>query len=194
MQKKMFQRADFPFPCFYIKGTKPEQRRTAARFANTWMKVQHRRGARGAVMLDIDDTLIDGRESVTNGFEEMLQFYRDVEVLFPIHIVTARPDDQKLQVLKMLQKRNFTVPSDRLHMLPAEHYGKDYSFVEHFKWNTFLAIAKHHNGVVARLGDKLWDVAHYSALHSDMKDVKDRQCCVFMDHRLGGTLSVKLPG
>ena len=183
------------FPSYFIEERrKPDQRRIAAQLASAWMKVQHKREARGAVMLDIDDTLIDCKESLAQGFDHMLQLFRDIELLYPIHIVTARPDNQHMDTLKLLRKRGFKVETDRLHMLPAHLWGEDTVHVERFKWQTFLKIAEIHGGVVARLGDKLWDVAHMDALHGNMAHIRDKDCCCFLDPRLRGTMSVKLPG
>lgn len=182
------------FDSFFVMGRKTDQREAVAEMALTWLRVQAKRLCSGAIMVDIDDTLIDGHEAVQHGFEFMHHLYNEAFLLFPIHVVTARPDDQKAHVLKMLKKKGFGVPPDRLHLLPADQWGNGDHYVETFKWNTFLKIGKEHGGVVARFGDKLWDVAHIDALHGYMSHVRDAQCCVFFDPALGGTFSGKLPG
>lgn len=96
--------------------------------------------------------------------------------------------------MKMLQSKGFCIPPDRLHMLPAALYGKDYKFVEEFKWKCFKDMALQHGGVVARFGDKLWDVAHLKSLRSYLSHIKNKDCYVFMDPCLKGTFSAKLPG
>ena len=73
-------------------------------------------------------------------------------------------------------------------------YGKDLQHVVDFKWRTCVRIGQQHNGVVARLGDKLWDVAHPQSLTTYLKHVDDRGCYLFMDPMLRGTYSGKLPG
>ena len=183
------------FPAYRVKGkTKTELRRFVAEHGLAWLNLQKKRGAGGAVMLDIDDTLINGHESVTNGFEFMKKMYDDASQLFPVPVVTARPDYDHAKCMKMLHERGFHVPPDRLHMLPGEHYGGSYSHVEKFKWQAFAKISKQHHGVIARFGDKLWDVAHIDALEGAMKHVDDRDCYVFLDPALKGTYSAKLPG
>lgn len=172
--------------------TKTEIRKFIARHALLWIKTQHKRGARGAIMIDIDDTIIDSNENTKNGFEFMKELFHEVGLLFPIHIVTARPKDQHDNVMVMLREKGFFIPPDRLHMLSSEEYGKDYSFVERFKWRCFLKIAKDHDGVIARFGDKLWDVAHHDALKTYMSHIED-ESYIFMDPKLKGTLSGKLP-
>lgn len=186
-----------PFYGFHIRyKTKTEQRRFIADHARIWLKFQHKRNSTGAVMVDIDDTLIDAYENVNHGFQYMKDLYDEASILFPLHIVTARPDEDHHAVMKMLSNRGFCIPPDRLHMLPTHLYGKDYSHVERFKWETYLKIGKIHNGVVARFGDKMWDVCHIRDLGSgsQLSHVTDRDCYVFMDPSMKGTMSCKLPG
>ena len=94
----------------------------------------------------------------------------------------------------MLAERGFSIPPDRLHMLPTKDYGKETSLVEDFKWRTCLEISRIHNGLVARFGDKLWDCAHLQALRKDLLHVPDRHCYIFRDPRMKGCVSYKLPG
>ena len=136
------------FPAYFVRcKTKTEQRKFVATHALHWLSFQKRQGSLGAVMVDIDDTLIDGNECVMHGFQFMKELFDEASVLFPVHIVTARPDDNHDVVMRLLQKRGFCIPPDRLHMLPAHLYGKDYKYVEEFKWNTFLKIGKAHKGL-----------------------------------------------
>ena len=185
-----------PFPAYIIKKprTKTDQRRVIAEMSLSWLLLQHKRGARGAVMVDIDDTLIDGNETVQHGFEFMKILYEEASYLFPIHVVTARPEETRDIVMKLLKDRKFCIPPDRLHMLPTELYGEDLSHVERFKWNVYLDMARQHGGVVARFGDKMWDVAHHTSLHTYLSHVNVRSCYLFLDPALKGTLSGKLPG
>lgn len=183
------------FPAYYVRyKSKTDQRMFIAFHAIQWIRFQHKRRTLGCVMLDIDDTLIDGNENVVNGFQFMKDLYQEIQTMFPVHVVTARPHDDHARVMKLLLSRGFCVPPDRLHMLPTEHYGKDYYYVEEFKWNTFLTIAREHNGVVARFGDKMWDVAHKQSLTSYLSHVQDRDCYIFLDPKQKGTASFKLPG
>lgn len=185
-----------PFPAYYVRGkTKTEQRMFVAFHAKNWLRMQHKRGFAGAIMVDIDDTLIDGNESVHHGFQYMKDLYREMQVLFPLHIVTARPHEDHRAVMRMLSDRGFVIPPDRLHMLPTkEYYDKDLGLVEKFKWKTFFNIGKSHGGVVARFGDKLWDVAHIESLRGNLEHIHDKDCYIFRDPSMKGTISYKLPG
>ena len=183
------------FPAFYVRArTKTEQRLFVAFHAMQWIRLQHRRKSSGAIMVDIDDTLIDGNEGVHHGFQHMRELYEEAGVFFPLHIVTARPDEDHHSCMKLLRRRGFCIPPDRLHMLPTHLYGRDTRHVEEFKWKTFLEIGRKHGGVVARFGDKLWDVAHLDSLRGTLAHVKDTDCYVYRDPALKGTVSYKLPG
>lgn len=183
------------FPAYYVRSrSKTQQRMFVAHHAQQWLRFMYKRGSLGAVMVDIDDTLIDGNESVQHGFQYMKALYASAAVMFPLHVVTARPDDDHHAVMKLLARRGFCVPPDRLHMLPAALYGKDTRHVEEFKWKTYLDIGRQHGGVVARFGDKLWDVAHVQSLRGSLAHVGDRDCYIFRDPNLKGTVSFKLPG
>ena len=75
-----------------------------------------------------------------------------------------------------------------------EYFDFAHPFKNHPTLLKMAKIAKEHKGVVARFGDKLWDVAHYDSLHNYLSHVCDSQCYVFFDPGLGGTFSGKLPG
>ena len=183
------------YPAYTITGRKVDQRRFVAQMALSWLAMMRKMGARGAIMIDIDDTLIDGHECVQNGFQFMKELYQESALKYPIHVVTARPDSDHAKAMEMLAKLGFSIPPDRLHMLPAHLYEqRDTSHVEQFKWQTYLRIGHDHEGVVARFGDMLWDVAHIDALHTTLAHVRDRDAYVFLDPALNGTMSCKLPG
>ena len=186
-----------PFTAHVVRGTrsKTELRQFVAEQARSWATLQHRNGVRGAIMLDIDDTLIDGRDRVVNGFQYMRDLYSELSLLYPIHIVTARPRSDHAEVMRLLSRLGFAIPADRLHMLPTRLYGKSYKYVEDFKFECYKTIKDTHGNVVLRMGDKMWDVAHINTLRGGpLSHVQDASCYVFMDPQMAPCLSCKLPG
>ena len=184
-----------PFPAYFVKSkNKTDMRSFVAHHARLWLELQKERKVQGCVVFDIDDTLIDGHQCVANGFPFMVELYNEASLAFPVHIVTARPDDQHEYVMRMLREKNICLPTDRLHMLPEALYNKSYEHVEKFKWGVHEALVKVHGGVIARFGDRLWDVAHLKSVHTYLRHVEDRDCYIFFDPALNGTLSSKLPG
>lgn len=183
-----------PFPAYFVKAKSlTAMRQAVADHALTWLKMQNRRGSTGAIMVDIDDTLIDHSDSVRDGFQFMRHLFEEGGLMFPIHVVTARPLDQHSFVMRLLKEKGFCVQVDRLHMVPTHLYGNREA-TGLFKWNTYLKIGHMHNGVVARFGDTMWDVAHHSSLNTYLKHVSQRSCYIFRDPSMKGTLSAKLPG
>ena len=186
--------AKVPFAAYYVRGTKSDQRKFVAHHALLYLKLEKARGKSGAIMMDIDDTILNRNERVREGFEFMQYLYETVGIWFPIHIVTARPDDEHANVMLLLKELGFCIPVDRLHMLPAHLYGKSCRHVEEFKWNKCIEIARLHSGVVARFGDKLWDCAELKSLRTYLSHVEDDKCYIFRDPCMKGTVSYKLPG
>lgn len=184
-----------PFPAYYVRArTKTSLREYVAFHAQHWMELLRKRRRKSAIMFDIDDTILDGHERVINGFDVMRELFDEFSMYFPVHIVTARPDTEHGNVMRMLRSKGFCIPPDRLHMLPEKWYGADFKYVERFKWDAYDAIARQHGGVIARFGDKMWDVAHLDALHTSLAHVHDRDCYMFLDPKMKGTVSFKLPG
>ena len=201
---KLISDEKVPFAAYFVNGKvkglrgRGELRKFCAETILSWIIfINKRYRLRGAIMFDIDDTLINSKEKTKNGFEHMKRMYDILSLEFPIHIVTARPDEDHKNCMKMLQKLGFCIPPDRLHMLPSKFYGKDYKYVEDFKWNCYVSIKQRHGRVLARFGDKLWDVAHIESFRGSKKyleHIEDEDCYIFKDPRMDPCVCAKLPG
>lgn len=184
------------FKAYFVRAkSKCDQRRFVADHALRWLRAKHAAGARGAIYLDIDDTIVDGNERAAHGFDAMLAMYRAAEMLFPIHLCTARPDtpEDRARTHEMLRRVGFSIPVDRLHMLPAKDYDGPSDLTRDFKDRTFHAIAKKHGAVLARFGDRLWDVSARHAPSTYLRHVDETDCYICWDPALRGTASYKLP-
>lgn len=189
----MIRDTKVPFPAYtYRERRKTDARRVVGYDALVWLRVQHRLGVQGAVVFDIDDTILNHNENVTQGFEEMHTLFREAFRLFVVYVVTARPRDQHGYVMKMLHSKGFCLSPDRLFLLPTEHYGGPSRLVEAFKWESVQAIQKSAGRIVARFGDKLWDVAPLAKLHNELAHVDDADTYRFMDETC--VYASKLPG
>jgi hypothetical protein len=183
------------FPAYFVRAsTHTALRRFVASHGLLWLRCMKARGAKGAVVYDIDDTILDGNEQVVRGFEQMRVLFEEAFQLFPVHVVTARPRIDHDKCMRMLRDRGFHISPDRLHMLPTHLYDRSTRHVEDFKWAVHQKLVADHGAVLAKFGDKLWDVAHRSSLRSYLGHVSDADCYLFWDPRLNGTLSAKLPG
>jgi predicted secreted acid phosphatase len=190
---------EVPFPAFFVRAAaqeKTSQRWAIARHARKHLAKQLAAGKRGAVVFDIDDTLINGNEAVAGGFEFMVDLYNWASAKpFDVQVVTARPDEDKANVMKMLHKRGLCVAYDHLHMMDTEEYNSgDSEFVKDFKWGKHQDFVRRYGAVLARLGDRLWDVAERQSPDTYLRHVGDRRAYIFADPALHGTWSYKLPG
>ena len=181
-----------PFPAYFVRyKSKTDQRMFVAYHAEQWVTYQHRRNSLGAVMVDIDDTLIDGNENVLHGFQYMKNIYEHIQTLFPApRRDRASGRGPRACHASARGPRVLHPARPSAHAADGTLQGSDYSYVETFKWNTYLKIGREHNGVVARFGDKLWDVAAHESLTGYLAHVDDRDCYVFMDPAQKGTASL----
>ena len=154
--------------------------------------------AKGAVVFDIDDTLINHQESVTQGFEAMVELFDRLSERFVVHVVTARPDDDHALSCACSSK-GIRLPVDRLHMMPTVDYynDRDRSLVEQFKWRMHQTIVRARPGRRA-LRRPAWDAATTASLDTYLRHIEHRDTYVF-DPALATPdgapcLSAKLPG
>jgi hypothetical protein len=191
------------FPAFFVRGSKTAQRRFVHDLARLYLAsplIERDASGEactaervGGVMFDIDDTLVDGEhEGVNYGLTQLIELYQYLSRDHPSYIVTARPRVDKKSCCAMLHSKGIYVQEDRLHMLPTHLYGKGDEHVINFKWTTSVDDIKHH--LIARFGDKLWDVAHPDTVRAHLSHVGDEDCYVFLDPRLPNCLSCKMPG
>ena len=144
-----------------------------------WIRFQRQRRTLGCVMVDIDDTLIDGN-SVVNGFQFMKDLYQEIQTMFPVHVVTARPDEDHARVMKLKLSRGFCIPPDHLQ---GSHRALRQGLLVHWRssMNTFLKIAR-----AQRCGRafRRQNVGRRAQTESDrVPRTQDKDCCVFLDPR-----------
>lgn len=181
------------FPFARIRDTKTRQRRIVADHALMWIDSQILAGRKGCVIFDIDDTLVNGSEQAKGGFEFMVRMYKSIRRRVPVQIITARPWDTFDKTMEMLESRGIHVDAAHLHMMdPDEWEHGSTDDVERFKWVCYVKCRDLHGHVIARFGDKLWDVAHIKDLKTPLAE--DAESVLFFDNKMKGTLSGKLPG
>lgn len=181
-------------------GSKTAKREFVATVGLLWLQYQKRRGRRGAVVFDIDDTLIDYRDKVESGFDAMVDLFQFAARHFCTYVVTARPFEAGRQgeedvqyVHDLLRERGIVLPRERLYLMPLHEYNKGGDATEAYKTRTTESIRRREGVILARFGDKMWDCVASSGLHGagQYTHVSDGDAYLGRD---GHTVFGKLPG
>ena len=194
-------------PSMKAKEGRKMIRQFIAHMSITYMRFLHNTGHRGAIVYDIDDTLVtsvprsDEDSGYIDGFEYLNEMFHSVRDLFTVYIVTARPDSDKVHVMNMLKRNNIIIDPDRLRMVPEDDYHNGPSDVtQKVKWEEHLKIDREcrtrNETILAKFGDRLWDVANIDSLSTYLKHIPHNSAYVFWDTHpeMRGCMSCKLVG
>jgi hypothetical protein len=185
---------DAPFVIAKISGNTKEQREKICGWIDIWLGYQIKRGKKGCLIFDIDDTLITGHENPIQSVCEIFKKYCDI---FPCYIVTARPDvpgnkEATEKMLKSLGLGNYK----KIYLMPEPAYsgGKKDAVLE-FKYRARTEILKkYETEVLARFGDQNWDVTSPQKNTEFEKYINTRDCCITFIPNMGSEVGIKLPG
>ena len=139
---------DWPILRADAHGSRKKQRQDLMEYLDKYLRHCDRTKCKGALIFDIDDTLVDHRE---RPIREVYDTYQKFRHRFPTYIVTARPSCYRKETEDMLRRNQITY--DKLFLLPPRE--------EHdpglYKWRLRRQIAKKHGRVLAACGDQSWD-------------------------------------
>lgn len=178
--------------------SKSAKRTLVAEVGMVWIRsvlAAHRSTAKPpAVIFDIDDTLCDTAE---RGFDHMIRLFQMARRnSLRLHVISARPEGTRRIVLELLNRLCVGVDSENLYLMTEEEYAKKgvagLATTTKFKNNNYEKVAAKHT-VIARFGDRLWDVARPEVIRSELSECKEEDSffCVDPVHFY---LSAKLPG
>lgn len=180
-------------------------RRLVAEHLNDWLQTKagmqtSKKAGSGAIICDFDDTLVNDKEKVDDGFESIRKAIVEASLVFSLYIVTARPMSDHRKVVEKLRALGFAVAPSHLFMMTDDDYfqkgnRKVALAARTFKWESFLKIQKKENGnVLLRMGDRLWDILPEPEKHERAfeKHIDQRQAFMFLDNQ-SKCLCVKLP-
>ena len=136
------------------KGTKTQQRKHLMEYLDRYLNHCKRTRRKGAMIFDIDDTLIDARDNL---IPEVVHIFNKFNTVFPTYILTARPSRGRASTERML--RNFNLKYDKLIMLPPSEEDDPGLY----KWKRRCRIAKMHDRVLVACGDQAWDALPWPA-------------------------------
>ena len=188
----MIKQYDTPFPMAEITGTKKEMREKCGKWLDLWLSLQLKRGIKGCIIFDIDDTVIEEKdEKLIDPIANIFKKYRDLGV--PVIFVTARPNvrGNKKETENMLKKRGLDGYSG-LDLIPERS-----DDVDAFKFERRNYYYKKYGNVLARIGDQYWDsITPPHTLKGDtelLKNMSSKRCFILFHPKLS-EVSVKLPG
>ena len=182
----------------YPPTSKTTSRFEIAQILRGWFTYHNQKRSKGAIIVDLDDTLINHQQRVAEGFEHIRNALIDASHNFPFYVVTARPVEDHAVVLRMVRNLGFHLADSRLYMMDTEEYretdpDRSHRFQENFKWSSADKIEQREGRILLRMGDRLWDAVPNPGMNEHkFKHIEDKQPFLFFDpvHR---TLCVKLP-
>ena len=189
-----------PYSCYRVDATSKRQKlEVIALVAKLWLRgyglAECSREHTPAIVYDVDETLIDGNQRVSGGYRRIREVFDEGRRAgFSTHLVTARPRSSRRDVLELLERERIVVDSSNLWMMDdGEWERNDPRDVKRFKYDSFKKIRKQHGSVVARFGDRLWDICRPDHADTCLRDVQDKECVLFFDPGQG-CLCSKMPG
>lgn len=185
------------FPIIHIGGSRKAVKReliaeVGIRWIDRFAQTKPRNRRPPAIIFDIDDTLVDYQENRRSGFERMTDLFKYARQSgVRLYVVSARPESTRGRVISLLTDIGCGVDSVNLKLMTDEAY-KDGTMddVVEFKDSSYEGIARVSN-VIARFGDKLWDIARPADVQAHFAHFSEKSCLVFLDKN---HLCAKLPG
>lgn len=145
------------------RGCETVQRRELMEYLNRYLNFCYRHGVDGALVFDIDDTLIFARSS--RSIPEVAHIFQKYSRVFPTYVVTARDEKYFAETERQLMSHGFDTYR-RLFLLPRcdrDDPGK-------FKWRMRRLIKRQHGRILAAVGDQVWDAIPWP-IPSSMRDL-----------------------
>lgn len=132
------------------RGTEAQQRRELMAYLDRYLRHCLRTGVHGALVFDIDDTLIFARSSSL--IPDVAAIYKKYSRHFPTYVVTARSNKWEAETAEQLHRHGLD-GYRKLLLLPDA----DRADPGVFKWRSRCDIRRKHGRVLAAVGDQAWD-------------------------------------
>ena len=180
----------------YVKGgSRIQKQRFVMKWLNDWLRFQKNLGKDGAIVFDIDDTLVDGEDDDIK-HSSVVKVYRSCQKLgFKCCIITARPevDGNRSETIRMLHSHGIN-DWESLYMMPPNTKHT----TEHISTYKFLARQDLRNRyhIIANVGDMWHDLVRmpFSGAHKKLGNPTVQDCAVLFPKRSYADVAVKLSG
>lgn len=183
---------ELPFCAAIARRGTPETRiASLMNYLSMWLRFKRREGATGAVVFDIDDTLVD---EVENKIGPVFRVYRLCKQLgFEVAIVTARPDTpfNRKETVRMLRERGID-DWESLYMMPTRIQPSAVT-VSAYKRQARDDISERHD-IIANVGDMWHDILRVP-FRGDARKVSTlshHECGVLFPTGSHGEVAIKL--
>ena len=196
----MFQPQDTAFIMTEIKGSVEQMRTKSMEWLDMWLSFELKRGHRGCLIFDIDDTVIkedkNDNEVLIKPVANLYKKYRNLGI--PVYFVTARPDvrGNRGETEKMLYRLGLH-GYKKLFLMGKEFSGGRETSVNKFKFTRRSEIMEICGHIMARVGDMPWDSlpppSTFKNETSVLKKIENEQTFIIFHPKLV-EVSIKLPG
>lgn len=144
------------------------QRMQLMEYLDDYLEHCRRNSVSGALVWDIDDTLVENGRYEDYLIPETVAKYKKYETIFPTYIITARPASARFETLQMLRK-NGIKGYQQLFLLPPS-MERDPG---EWKFRKRCAIERMNKRILATIGDQAWDAIRPDDLrHKRLRDLK----------------------
>lgn len=193
MSKFVPHECDFCFASVK-SGTEKSRTKLLMSWFTAWMEFQKKCDITGAVVFDIDDTLVDDNEQhippVVDAFNTC------INLGFKCAIVTARPEgvQNRRETISML-KKNGIHKWESLYMMPASVKVFDAEHISKYKRSARDDIETRHR-ILANIGDMWHDLVRFPLVgaHKFLEDFDYTSSGVLFPPMSHGEVSLKLSG
>lgn len=195
----MFKPVNANFVMTKIEGTVSEQRKKTMQWLDLWLTHEIKKGRRGALIFDIDETVIENTnngEVLIKPVADLYKKYRDMGL--PVYFITARPSvrGNKQETEKMLSRMGLGGYRN-IYLLSKEFYDQGHMGVHKFKHSKRIEVLNICKDVLVRVGDMAWDSLPPSTTFrndtSILKKIKNEDSYIIF-HPKQNEVSIKLPG
>ena len=179
-------------------GTRRAKTSLVVHWLRAWLEAKAASSTRGAVVFDIDKTLVDEDEAAITAVTSLYQY---CQRYFQCYIVTARPDvPGNRRLTEQMLAANTVRRWRKLYMMPENVHARITDedslreVVSRYKYAARCDIASRAGRILASISDTWHDLVRYPLTRGDVvADLSDDDCAIFFPRGSHGEAAAKLP-
>ena len=177
--------------CSLIKDKSPKhERKIAMSWLKYWLNFNSMIGKNGAVIWDIDETLVDNDELPYKEVQETWDTC--IKKGYTCVVLTARPDfpANRTHTKKVLQRHGF-YPYEALYMMPEDLHPTEKN-VSRYKYAARDDVSKRHK-IIGNIGNRCTDLWRFPQKHEVLRNISDSESAIIFPNNSHSEVSIKLP-